>query len=121
MAFMSLEKNFFEKKLNLYLILQLLKIFVFLLPSFLKERSHKTLSVLAKSANKHILMAIVWLYGFESVFCQVEIDFFLLSICFSFCNRIKNEYRQFLFPSSKTLLIVHLWEFLVDFEWFSLL
>ena len=79
--------------------------FIYLLPTFIKERFYNTLSVLAEGSIKHILMAIVWLYGFESVFCLIlkvfklkssflikkfYLIFCLLSICCSFCNRIKN-------------------------------
>ena len=63
MAFMSLEIFF------------AFFIFIYLLPSFINERLHKTSSVLAESSIEHILMAIVLLYGIESVFCQVLIDF----------------------------------------------
>ena len=51
-------------------------IFVYLLPSFIIDRSRKKLSVPAESAIEHIFMAIVRLYESESVFCQVLIDFF---------------------------------------------
>ena len=49
--------------------------FIYMLPSFINERLQNTSSVLAEIAIEHILMAIVWLYGFESVFCQVLIGF----------------------------------------------
>ena len=55
-----------------------------MLPSFIDERLHNILSVLAESAIKHFLMAIVWLYGFESVFCQVLIDFLFVVYLFFF-------------------------------------
>ena len=80
MALMSLE-IFLKKKLKCYLFLHFVFHFVCLLPSFINERSHNTLSVVAESAIKHILMAIVWLYGFESVFCQYLI-FCLFSLFF---------------------------------------
>ena len=63
--------------------------FLSLLPSFINERSHNTLSVVAESSIEHILMAIVWLYGFESVFAKFRLIFCLLSKC-SFCNHVKN-------------------------------
>ena len=81
---MSLE-FFFRKKISVTYFCILFSIFVYLLPCFINESSHNTLSVFAESAIEHILMAIAWLYGFESFiwfFC-------LLSIC-SFCNHVKN-------------------------------
>ena len=74
---MSLAIFFFEKKLKCYLPLHLFSIFDYLLPSFINEMSHKTLSMVAESAIEHILTAIVWIYGFESVFSQILIDFFV--------------------------------------------
>ena len=73
---------FFEKKLNCYLFLHLFSISVYLLPSFINERSHNTLSMVAESAIEHILIAIVLLYGFESVFCQVLFDFLFVVYMF---------------------------------------
>ena len=75
MPFMSLEVYFSIKKLKCYSILHFFFIFVYLLPGFKNERSHNILLVFAESALKNILMAIVRLYGFESVFCQVSIGF----------------------------------------------
>ena len=72
MAFMSL-KIFFRKKIKVLLNFAFFFIFVYLLFSIIYERSHNTVSVLAKSVMEHILME--WLYGFESFFCQVLIDF----------------------------------------------
>ena len=75
MAFMSLE-SFFRKILKCYLILHLFFfIFVYLLPGFVNDRSHNKLLVLLESAIEHIFKVIVRLYGSESVFCQVLIDF----------------------------------------------
>ena len=67
--------------------------------------------MVAESAIEHILLAIVWLYGFKRVFCQVL--FYLLFVVYSFC--IKIEYRQLLIPSMEVLVIVHLWDILFDF------
>ena len=39
-----------------------------------------------KKTIEHSFRSKVWLYGFESVFWPVLIDFLLLSICCSFCN-----------------------------------
>ena len=55
---MSLGIFFSKKKLNCYLIL-LFFIFISLLPSFINERLHNKLSVLAESAIEHTLVAIV--------------------------------------------------------------
>ena len=97
MAFTSLKILFFSKKNKYYLILPF---FVCLLRSFINERSLNIKSVFRKGANEHILRAKIWLYGFESVFWQVLIDFWfvvylILNRLFVF-NRI--EYRQFLIP-----------------------
>ena len=61
MAFMSFE-IFFSKKIKVLLNFAFFFIFIYLLPSFIDESLHNTLSVLAESAIEHILMAIVWLY-----------------------------------------------------------
>ena len=42
---------------------------------FINERPHNTLSVFDKGAIKHIFDAKVWVYGFQSIFGQVLIDF----------------------------------------------
>ena len=57
------------------LIIFAFSLFIYLIPSFINERLRNTLSVLAENAIKHILMTIVWLYGFERVLYQVLIDF----------------------------------------------
>ena len=75
MAFMSSEIFFFEKKIKVLLIFASCIHFVYLLPSFINKRSHNTLLGVAENAIEHILKAIVWLYGFESVFCQVLFEF----------------------------------------------
>ena len=73
MAFMSLEINFFEQKQ----VLHNFAYFSFLsnLLFFINERPHNTLSVFDEGAIEHILEAKVWLYGFQSIFWQVLIDF----------------------------------------------
>ena len=73
MAFMSLEINFFRKK-KYYIILHFF-LFCQMLLIFNNERPHNTLSVFDEGAIKHILGAKVWLYGFQSIFWQVLIDF----------------------------------------------
>ena len=74
MAFMTSKKNMF------YLILPVF-LFVYLLPSFINERSHNILSVIKKSAIKQILSTKIWLYVFENVFRQVIFDFlFVVSL-----------------------------------------
>ena len=61
----------------------LFNFFFYLLPSFINAKSHNHLSGLAKSAIEHILIAIVWFYGFKNVFCQALIDFlFAVSLLF---------------------------------------
>ena len=93
--------------------------FFILLLCFINERLHKTLSVLAESAIKHILVDIILLYGFESVFCQVLIEFlFVVYLLFFFVTASKIEYQQFSIPSTEALVIVHIWDILVDFQWF---
>ena len=68
MVFMSLE--FFSEN-KCYLILPVFFLFfVYLLPGFIKKRSHNAKFVFEEGAIEHILRAIVWLYGFESVFLQ---------------------------------------------------
>ena len=80
MAFMCLKTIFFEKY---YLILPFLFFFVYLLPTFINERSYNTILVFGEGAIEHILVAKVWLLGFESVFGQVLIDFlFVVYILF---------------------------------------
>ena len=81
MAFMSLE-IFFRKKFCVTYFCFLFSIFVYLLPCVINEKSHNTLSVVAESAIEHILMVIVWLYGFESVFCRVLFDFLFVVYMF---------------------------------------
>ena len=74
---------FFSKKIEL--LLNFAFCFPFLSTCYLaslKKRSHNTLSVVAESAIEHILMAIVWLYGFESVFGQVLFDFLFVVYMF---------------------------------------
>ena len=89
MAFMTLEVILFRKKIKSYL---LLPFFVYLLPILINERPYTTLSVSEECAIKHILRAKIWLYGFDSVFWQVTpID---------------------------ALVIVNLWDILLDFEVF---
>ena len=88
-AFMFLEIIFFEIKY--YLVL---RSFVYLLPSFVNEMAHNTLPVFDEGAIEHILRAKVWLYGFESVFRQVLIDF--LFVYLFFFNSIKNWIRTVL-------------------------
>ena len=113
MAFMSLEV-FFRKKLKCYLILHFFY-FIYLLPNFIIQRLHNTISVLAESAIEYILMAIVWLYGFESVFCQILIDFLFVVFLLFFRCRIKNWRPAVLIPSLGELVIVHLWDILIYF------
>ena len=88
---MSLEFFLFRKK-------QVLINFAFFLFCLLVTWSHNRLSVFEEGAIKHISRAKIWLYGFQSVFWQNLSVFRMLSICFSFCNRIKIEYQQFLSP-----------------------
>ena len=43
------------------------------------------------SSFEHILRRKIWVYGFDSVLSKALIEFlFNVSICCSFCNRIKN-------------------------------
>ena len=51
--------------------------FVCLLPSFINERSHKTLSVFKECVIQLILKTRVWLYGIEIVFWLNLTDFFV--------------------------------------------
>ena len=83
MALKSLETFFFEKNLVLHIFAFCFPFFFCLLPCFINDRSPNTLSVVAESAIEHILMAILWLYDFESVFCQVLFDF-LFVVCMFF-------------------------------------
>ena len=71
MAFMYLGIFFSKKKT----IINQFFFFVCILHSFINARLHKTLSVFEEGAIKHISSAELWLYGFESVFQQVLIDF----------------------------------------------
>ena len=71
---MSWEIILFREKDKYYLVL-IFFFFVYLLPDFINERSHNTLSVFEEGAIKHILRAKVWHYGFESVFWQNLTDF----------------------------------------------
>ena len=89
-------------------ILHFFIIFIYFLPSFINERLHNILLMLAKSAVKHFLMAIVWLYGFESVFCQVVIDFVRCLFVVLFVTAQKTECLQFLIPSIEAMVTVHL-------------
>ena len=74
MALKSLE-ILFSKKIKKLLNFAFFFILIYLIPSFFNERLHNKLSMLAESAIEHILMAVVWLYAFESVFRQVLDDF----------------------------------------------
>ena len=78
MSYMSLEINFFRKK-KYYIFFYIFFLFVKLLPSFINEQSHITLLVFDDGAVEHILgygfTDKVWLYGFQSIFWQVLIDF----------------------------------------------
>ena len=86
---------FFEKKKQLLINFGFF-LFCLLASWFHKERSHNKLSVFEEGAIEHILRAKVWLYGIKSFFWQNLTDFCLLSICCSYCNRIKVKYRQIL-------------------------
>ena len=75
MAFMSLEINFFQKKKQ---VLYNFAFFSFLSNCcffFTNKLPHNTLLVFDEGALEHILRAKVWPYGFQSIFCQVSIDF----------------------------------------------
>ena len=83
MAFMSLE-IFFSKKIKVLLNFAFFSFFIYLLPIFINKRLHNKLSVLAGNAVEHILMAIVWPYVLESIFCRVLIDYlFIVNLLFS--------------------------------------
>ena len=72
-------KNLFLKKLQTENRLSITQFciffFVLLLLIFINERPHTTLSVFDEGAIDYILEAKVWLYGFQSSFWQVLIDF----------------------------------------------
>ena len=86
-----------------------------MLPSFIKERLQNTLLMSWKSATEQILRAKAWLYGFESVFRQVWIDFLIVVYLLFFLTAWKIEYRQFFISFYKKLEIVNQKDVLVDF------
>ena len=91
MAFMSLKVLVFEKS-KVPLIFALFLFSVLLLPIPINERSQTTFMAFVEGSIEHILRGKIWLYGFDSVFSQVLIDYlFVVSICCSFRNRIKIE------------------------------
>ena len=64
--------------------------FVYLLTSFIQEKSHNNLSVFEEGAIKHSLGAKLWLYGFtESVFWQVLTDFLFVVYLLFFLQQHK--------------------------------
>ena len=56
-------------------------LFCLLVPGLVNERSHTILSVFDEDAIEHTLSAKIWLYGFNSVFCQVLIKLLIVVIC----------------------------------------
>ena len=67
--------KFCSKKNKYYIILHVFFFFVELLLIFIYEQPHNTLSVFNEGEFEHILGAKVCLYGFQSIFWQVLIDF----------------------------------------------
>ena len=69
MAFMTLDVILFRKKIKSVIYFASFFVFVYLLPSLIKERPHTTLSVSEEGAIKHIFG--VTKYGFTSskAFC----------------------------------------------------
>ena len=82
MAFMTLEVILFPKKSKHFFTFALFSFFVYLLPRLNNERPHTTLLVLEKAAMKHVFRAKIWLYGFDSVFWQVLIEFLFVFFLF---------------------------------------
>ena len=91
---MTLEKILFRKKtsITVFCFLPL----VYLLPSFINERTHNTLLVVHEGAVKHILRNKWCLYGFENAFWKVLFDFLFVVCLLFFWNRKKNWIRQLL-------------------------
>ena len=90
MAFMTLKKIVFEEYKSIsYFFLFFYFFFVYSLPSLIYEMSHNTLLGLSTKAQSNIFRGEMWLYGIDSFFSHVLIEFLLaVSICCSFCNRI---------------------------------
>ena len=74
--------NFVSKKIKIITYFCAFLFFVYLLPSLTNKMPNTTLSVFEEGGNKYILMAEIWLDGFESVFWQVSIEF-LFVVLFS--------------------------------------
>ena len=74
-----------------YLILLFILSFVVLLPILIHESLHTTLLAFNEGSAEQILREKICLYGFDSFFSQVLIEFlFVVSIYCSFCNHIKS-------------------------------
>ena len=83
---MTLDIILFRKKIKIITYFCPFLFFVFLLPSLTNKWPNTTLSVFDESANKYILRAEIWLDGFDSVFWQVLIEFFIVVfLLFFFC------------------------------------
>ena len=75
MARMTSELVLFRKKIKRITYFWPFFYFVYLLPRLINEKPPTTLSVSGEGAIEHFFGAKIWLYGFDSVFWQVLIDF----------------------------------------------
>ena len=95
MSFMTLDIVLFRKKIKIITYFCPFLFFVYLLPSLTNKWPHTTLSVFEEGAIEYILMAKIWVDGFESVFWQVSIEFLFVYLLF-FLAAYRNEKVQFI-------------------------
>ena len=79
------QNNCFQKLKKLFFILPFSLFYVYLIPILINERPHTTLLAFEEGSIEYILRGKILLYGFDSIFSQVSIEFLFVSICCSFC------------------------------------
>ena len=84
--FQEFENNCFRKK-KFKLILPFSCFLFYLLPILTNETPLYHKLVFAEGSIEHIFGGQKWLFGCDSVFSQVSIEYFVVTICCSFCNK----------------------------------
>ena len=80
-GFHDFENNCFGKKTKVLINFARFLFLVYLLSVLIKEKVYATFLGFAECSIEHILRGQVWLYGFDSNFSQVSINFFVVSKC----------------------------------------
>ena len=104
MVFMTLNTIVFEKCKIIHNFALFSLFLSHLIPIFINERLHTTILASEEGSNEHELREKIWLYGFDSVFSQVLVEFlFFVSFRILFLTAKLTEQGQILMPCYRSV------------------